>query len=274
MDQINVQGIEFFAYHGVLDSEKQQGQFFRVDCTFSFDTSTCHDDLTRTINYGDLAQDVVQFSQKNRYNLIETLANELAQHLLLQYQCMEEITITIHKPHAPIPVHFTNVTTTVTRGWKTCYLGIGSNLGNRKENLDLVRLEIAKENRMIELAASSYIETEPYGVTDQPRFLNAAIKVKTIFTPSQLLMFCHKVEHLAGRVKTRHWGERTLDVDILLYSNEVIFTSELKIPHPELHLRSFVLKPLCEIEPYLIHPIKKLEIQTLLKNVNEQEELV
>jgi dihydroneopterin aldolase/2-amino-4-hydroxy-6-hydroxymethyldihydropteridine diphosphokinase len=120
---------------------------------------------------------------------------------------------------------------------------------------------------MIELAKSSYIETAPYGVTDQPPFLNAAIKIKSTYTPRQLLAFCKKTEELAGRVKTRPWGERTLDVDILMYENEVIFTEELIIPHPEMHYRSFVLKPLCEIDPYLLHPVQRMTIQDLLKQL-------
>lgn len=267
MDQIKVSGIEFYAYHGALATENQQGQFFRVDCEYLIDSSVCKDELSQTVNYGNLAEKVVQFCQENRFHLIETLANELAQHLLEQFQLMHEITITLHKPHAPIPVHFSDVSITISRGWKTCYLGIGSNLGNRKENLDLVSLEIAKDRHTVELAKSSYIETEPYGVTDQPQFLNGAIKLKTTYTPAQLLSFCKRTEALAGRVKTRPWGERTLDIDILMYENELIFTSELRIPHPEMHIRSFVLKPLSEIEPYLIHPVHMMDIKSMLKQL-------
>lgn len=269
MDQIKVTGIEFFAYHGVLASEKQQGQFFRVDCEVSLDTSLCDDALENTVNYGDLAANLVRFCQNGNYNLIETLANELAQHLLVQYQCIDEITITVHKPHAPISVLFSDVSITIKRRWKTCYLGIGSNLGDRESYLNLVSVEIAKDDHIIETAKSSYIETEPYGVTDQPRFLNGALKVKTTYTPAQLLAFCKKTEALAGRVKTRPWGERTLDIDILMYGSDVIFTPELIIPHPEMQYRSFVLMPLCEIEPYLIHPIKRMDAQSMLKQLSD-----
>jgi dihydroneopterin aldolase/2-amino-4-hydroxy-6-hydroxymethyldihydropteridine pyrophosphokinase len=271
MDEIKVTGIEFFAYHGVLESEKKQGQIFKVDCAFTLDTSVCEDDLSKTVNYGDLTCQIVAFCQKNRYDLIETLANELARFLLLQFPIIKELTITVHKPHAPIPTNFSDVELSITRGWKTCYLAIGSNLGDRKANLDLVSLEIAKDANLLEVAKSAYIETEPYGVLDQPKFLNGAIKLKTVYTPFQLLAFCQKLEAVAGRLKTRHWGERTLDIDILFYSDEVIFTPELIIPHPELHLRAFVLMPLCEIEPYLIHPIQKMDVKTMLKELNQNE---
>lgn len=269
MDKIKVSGIEFFAYHGVLDSEKELGQMFSVDCEFMLDTSMCHDQLENTVNYGELSCEIVQFCQNKKYDLLEALANELAQHLLLKYALMKEISISIHKPHAPIATKFSDVFVSVTRGWKTCYLAIGSNLGDRKKNLDLVGTELSRDLCIKEIVKSNYIETEPYGVTDQPKFLNGAIKIKTTYTPRQLLAFCRQVEQLAGRVRTRHWGERTLDVDILMYSNEVIFSSDLIIPHPEMHLRNFVLQPLSEIEPYLVHPIKGLDVKTLLNQLTD-----
>jgi dihydroneopterin aldolase/2-amino-4-hydroxy-6-hydroxymethyldihydropteridine diphosphokinase len=193
MDQIRVQGIKVYANHGVLESEKTQGQWFAVDCDCFLDTSDCHDDLTRTVNYAQLSEEVVRFCQTTQFDLIETLTNELAQHLLLQYELMEDIVVTVHKPQAPITVPFSDVSITVKRGWKTCYLGIGSNLGDREQNLNLVSTEIKKDPKVRELAKSSYIETEPYGVTDQPRFLNGAMKIKTIYTPTQLLAFCKQI---------------------------------------------------------------------------------
>lgn len=270
MDKIKVTGIEFFAYHGVLESEKRQGQIFSIDCEFSLDTSICNDDLKNTVDYGDLTCEAVKFCKSNQYDLLETLANELAQYILKKYSMIEEVTVTVHKPHAPIPTKFFDVTVTVTRGWKTCYLAIGSNLGDRKKNLDLVSAEILKDIHIKEMKKSAYIETKPYGVTDQPDFLNGAIKIKTIYTPFQLLDFCKRTEAIAGRVKTRHWGERTLDIDILMYSDETIFTPNLIIPHPEMHLRSFVLAPLCEIEPYLIHPIKREDVKSMLKGLTDK----
>ena len=269
MDKIKLKGIEFFAHHGVLDSEKKLGQIFFVDCEAVLDTSLCRDDLNKTVNYSELACEIVSFSQKNRYDLLETFMNSLSKHLLINYPLIDEITLTVHKPHAPIPTKFADVTVTVTRGWKTCYLAVGSNLGDRNANLDSVCLEIEKNKEIQLLAKSDYIETKPYGVLDQPDFLNGAIKIKTILTPAELLSFCKETEHLAGRIKTRHWGERTLDVDILMYGDTILFTDELKIPHPEMHKRDFVLTPLCQIEPYLIHPIKNMSISELLDLLKE-----
>lgn len=267
MDKIKITGIEFYAYHGVLQSEKEQGQTFSIDCEFTTDTSLCGDDLSKTVNYSDVICEIVSFSQNNRYDLLEALANNLAKHILLKFPLIKELTLTIHKPHAPIPTKFSDITLTVTRKWETCYLAIGSNLGDRQKNLDTVWQEIEKHPEIQGIYKSDYIETEPYGVVDQPDFLNGAVKIRTILTPLELLEFCNKTEMLCGRVRTRHWGERTLDVDILMYGDMVLFTEELKLPHPEMYKRDFVLKPLSQIEPYLIHPIMRKNTLELLKDL-------
>lgn len=270
MDTIKISGIEFFAHHGVLNSEKELGQIFSIDCEFSLDTSMCEDDLSKTVNYGQVALDIISFCQENCYDLLETLVNKLSCHLLIKYCLMEQLILTIHKPHAPIATKFSDVTLTITRAWKTCYLAIGSNLGDRENFLEMVSKTIEEDDHVTAIAKSSYMETEPYGVTDQPKFLNGAIKIKTIYTPFELLAFCKNIEKQAGRTVTRRWGERTLDVDILMYGSDTLFTEKLKIPHPEMHLRTFVLEPLVEIEPYLIHPIKKVDVKTLLDETKKK----
>ncbi len=270
MDKIKLHGLSFFAHHGVYEEEQINGQEFVIDCEFSIDTSNCGDDLERTVNYGAVAKDIVDFSTTNRYDLLESLANNLARFLLTKYDLMEELTLTVHKPHAPIKTPFTDVTLTITRQWVTVFLATGSNLGDREANLDLIVDLIEKDPNIILVEKSSYLETLPYGVVDQPDFLNGVIKVRTIYTPYQLLDFCHQVEDQAGRVRKRRWGERTLDVDILTFGDQVIYKDDLKIPHPEMHLRDFVLKPLSEIEPYLIHPILKKDVTTLLRKLEKQ----
>lgn len=270
MDKINITGLQFFAHHGVFEEEKANGQPFSVDCAFSLDTSLCGDDLDKTVHYGEVSMDIVEYCTTHRFDLLEMLSNSLAKYILLKYPLMTDITITVHKPHAPIPTAFDDVTLSVTRSNATCFLALGSNLGDREAYLNaaLKRMEEDKNIRL--LKTSSFITTKPYGVLDQPDFLNAVVKVKTVYTPSELLRFCQLAEKAAGRVKTRVWGERTLDVDILTYDDAVIFTDDLKIPHPEMHLRRFVLEPLCEIEPYWVHPIVKKSAKELLKAVKEQ----
>ncbi len=269
MDKIKVTGLEFYAHHGVLESEQELGQIFSIDCEFEIDTSECYDKLEKTVNYGELSCEIVAFAQDNRYDLLESLANNLACHLLRKFSLINEITLTVHKPHAPIATKFSDVSVSITRGWKTCYLAIGSNMGEREFNLNMVSELISKNDSIEEISKSSYIQTAPYGVTNQPDFLNGAIKIKTFLTPFQLLDFCKSAEKKAGRVKTRHWGERTLDVDILMYGDEILFSDRLIIPHPEMHMRDFVLAPLCEIEPYLVHPLYRKNVSELLDDIRK-----
>lgn len=254
MDKIKVHGLEVFAYHGVFDEEKKQGQTFIIDCEFCIDTSVVVDDLEKTVHYGEVSMDIVSFCQDHCFDLIEMLANSLAKFLLKKYALMEELTLTIHKPQAPIPTSFRDVTLTVTRRWVECFLGVGSNLGDCKTYLDSVREGILEDECMEFVKQSSYKTTKPYGVLDQPDFLNAVIKVKTLYTPNELLRFCQSLESATGRVRARHWGERTLDVDILTYGQEYICQEHLKIPHPEMLIRDFVMEPLLEIEPSFVHP--------------------
>ncbi len=269
MDTIRITGLKFHANHGVYEEEKINGQEFSVDCSFSLDTSICADDLTKTVHYGEVSLAIVAFCTAHRFDLLEMLANSLAKYLLTKYPLMTEITLTIHKPNAPIPTEFDDVSLTVTRRSAICFLALGSNLGDKEKNLNSVLDLIEKDENISLLKKSSYIPTKPYGVLDQPDFLNAVILVKTVYTPYELLAFCKNAEKSASRVKTRVWGERTLDVDILTYDDAVIFTENLKIPHPEMHLRDFVLKPLCEIEPYFLHPVLKRSAKELLRALKE-----
>lgn len=130
------------------------------------------------------------------------------------------------------------------------FLGLGSNLGDCKKNITEALCELEKNGNKI-LKVSSIYETEPYGYKKQPKFLNAVVKIKTTLEPQELLTVCKKIEKKLGRKKTFKWGPRTIDIDILFYGNKKIQKKHLKIPHPELHKREFVLKPLKEVTKQL-----------------------
>lgn len=144
----------------------------------------------------------------------------------------------------------------------TAYIALGSNLGDREENLRtaLKHLE-AKGVRVVKV--STFIETEPYGVTDQPGFINAACQVATELPPLELLRLLLSIEQEMGRVRLRRWGERNIDLDLLLYEDAVLKSEELTLPHPDMHNRDFVLLPLAELAPEVVHPKLKKTIQEL-----------
>ena len=143
----------------------------------------------------------------------------------------------------------------------TAYVALGSNLGDKEANLRKA-LELLKERGVEVVKTSSFICTEPYGVTDQPQFLNGVCEVRTSLVPLALLHTLLEIEQEMGRVRLRHWGERNIDLDLLLYEDVVMDTPQLKLPHPDMQNRDFVLLPLAEIAPELVHP-------TLQKTISE-----
>ncbi len=151
---------------------------------------------------------------------------------------------------------------------KTIYLHTGSNLGNRIENLSqAVNYTSQKIGKILKL--SSIYETEPWGVSDQPLFYNQALKILTDLSPSALLNEILELEKIIGRIRKRKWGERIIDIDILFYESTIVNTPSLIIPHQYLHKRNFVLVPLMEIAPNLVHPIFKKTIQELYNSSND-----
>jgi 2-amino-4-hydroxy-6-hydroxymethyldihydropteridine diphosphokinase len=147
----------------------------------------------------------------------------------------------------------------------TAYLGLGSNLGDKKDNC---RKAIALLERAGRVASvSSLYCTEPVGDVEQEDFVNAVVELDTGLSPDELLGQCRAIEEALGRARTIHWGPRTIDVDILLYGMVVIETPELTIPHPLLHCRRFVLVPLCEIAPQVFHPKLQKTAADLLREL-------
>lgn len=140
------------------------------------------------------------------------------------------------------------------------YIGIGSNMGDREENLNSAIDLLKQEAGIVVTAVSSYINTAPVGYTDQPDFLNAVIEIATTLIPQALLEVCLNIEKKLKRVRLIHWGPRTIDLDILLYDDLIINEPNLIIPHPRMHEREFVLKPLKEIAPNAFHPVLKKTI--------------
>lgn len=143
------------------------------------------------------------------------------------------------------------------------FVGLGSNLGDRFRNMReaVGRLGAGKDITVV--AVSPLYETEPEGVTDQPMFLNGAAECRTGLEPREVLRRFHDVEVAMGRVRNERWGPRTIDLDLLLYDDRVIAEEGLRVPHPRMHERSFVLRPMRDLAPDVVHPVEGLTIETL-----------
>jgi 2-amino-4-hydroxy-6-hydroxymethyldihydropteridine diphosphokinase len=153
------------------------------------------------------------------------------------------------------------------------YLALGSNMGDRKNNLLQAAMSIDKNIGKIARKSRIY-ETEPWGKTDQDSYLNQVLMVNTTLDPRDLLEVITHIEGEMGRVRTEKWAPRTIDIDILFYGKRVIRDKGLDIPHPELHKRAFVLVPLMEITPELEHPVLKLPIDELYMACKDPAEVV
>jgi len=146
------------------------------------------------------------------------------------------------------------------------YIGLGSNLGDRKQNIEKALELLGKTPKIKVCSVSKFYETAPVGFKDQPDFVNAAAKIETTLKPLKLLAVCQSIERRLKRVRTIRWGPRTIDIDILLYGDLITRSDKLILPHPEMHKREFVLKPLNDIAPGVVHPLSGKTVAEL----NEQ----
>ena len=153
------------------------------------------------------------------------------------------------------------------------FLGLGSNLGDRDANLRDAIAALSAASGVKVMRVSRFIETAPQGGPAQPAYLNAAAEIDTSLTPRQLLQFLLDIEAGLGRVRKEHWGPRTLDLDLLLYERRIIDEPDLVVPHPQMHAREFVLKPLAEIAPEAYHPVLGKSARRLLEALRASSSL-
>ncbi len=273
MDKISIKNIKIYAYHGVLPEEKRDGQYFYISADLFLDLKTAgtSDKLDSTVNYAEVTKMIEDVFTETSYNTIEAAAESVIEMLLSEYSLIQSITLKVSKPDAPIEADFEDVSVELTRSRHIVYLGIGSNLGDKRGYLNKAVEELENDASINVRKVSEYIVTEPYGPVDQPDFLNGVIEIETPLEPDELLAIIHDIELEAGRERIIHWGPRTLDIDILLFDNEVINTESLTIPHPEMHKREFVLKPLAEIAPYVYHPTLQRNAVQMLEDLKNSE---
>lgn len=270
-DKIIIKDLECFSYHGVLEPERQLGQKFLVSLVMFVDTRFAGktDELEQSVNYAAVCNMVMSFMKEHTFQLIEAVAEQLAETILLEYPLVEQIQVIIKKPWAPVMLPLDTVAVDITRGWNTAYLGVGSNLGDKERNINDA-ISVFAEHPLCKVEkVSNLFVTKPYGVKEQDDFVNGAFCVKTLLTPEELLDVIGEIEQKLKRVRKQHWGPRTIDVDILLYDDSVLHTEQLTIPHLEMQKRDFVLVPLCELNPYVVHPIFRKTATQLLQELKE-----
>lgn len=273
MDEIRITGLEIFAHHGVYKEETRHGQNFIVNAVLYVDTRNAgvHDALEESVDYGAVSLFISEWMKNNTCKLLESVANRLAEAILLQFSLIHSVDLEICKPEAPIPLSFENVSVKIRRGWHKAYIAFGSNMGDRAKYIDDALLALRNKETIRVGKVSGILETEPYGVTDQGKFLNGVLEADTLLSPEELLIFLHEVENAADRKRILRWGPRTLDLDILFYDKLVYESDTLIIPHVDMENRTFVLKPLAEIAPNLRHPVFGKTVAQLLRALEQAQ---
>lgn len=143
------------------------------------------------------------------------------------------------------------------------FIGVGSNLGDPVENIEKAKALLLQTGKINFIKVSSFYETEPWGIKEQPKFINAVWHIDTPLSPIELFLLLKEVERLMGRKKMLRYGPRIVDLDILFYEELIYQDSNITIPHPKIGERSFVLYPLAEIAPCYVHPLLSISVAVL-----------
>lgn len=271
MDCCRVDGLELYAYHGVFPEEKKLGQRFILNIGLDTDLQSAGltDALTSAVHYGEVAQKAAALFTEKSYDLIERAAEVVAIGLLKAFPSVKKAEIQIIKPGAPIGLAPATVSVCVERQRHEALIGMGSNLGDREET---IRQALAKiEDAYTEvLAVAPLIGSAPWGVTDQPPFINTVCHIRTYYEPFSLLSHLQDIERDLGRVRHEHWGPRTIDLDILYFDQLVLCSEKLHIPHPYIRERAFVLEPLAACAPHWRDPLDGESMRVLWQNFQEK----
>ena len=246
-DRIVLHGLRAHGFHGVFPAERRDGQEFVVDAELEVDvrTAAASDALADTVDYGTLAHRLHDIVTGEPVDLIEKLASMLAIACLADPK-VHAATVTVHKPSAPIPLPFGDVTVQVRRERLTAVFSLGSNLGDRLEHLSS---GLAVLGSLVAIRAVSPVyETAPVGGPEQGAYLNAVV-LAGVADPDTALAAAHAAEQSQLRERGVRFGPRTLDVDVICVDGVVSDDPRLTLPHPRAHERAFVLAPWADVDP-------------------------
>lgn len=249
-DWIKVQNLRLRGNHGVFEREKQTGQEFQFDIDCAFDTRACaqSDDYEQALCYASLCDLARQVCGDGPFDLVETLANRLADLILEKNPSVTETRIAVRKPTAPMKGTFDAVGVQISRKrrWRVG-LSLGSNIGDAAANLHLALSHLTIEDGFELDQVSSFYKTPPWGDENQDPFVNACVTGWSTLAPESLLRRIKQIELSMGRAPERRWGPRLIDIDLLFADDWTVDTPLLTLPHREMFNRPFVLIPLAEI---------------------------
>ncbi len=261
-DRIRLSGVRGRGFHGVFEHERREGQEFVVDIELAVDLGAAggSDDLGDTVDYGEIGAAALARIEGDPHDLIERLA-ELVASDALQHSEVDEVTVTVHKPQAPVGVPFGDVTVSVTRRREPApvVIAVGANLPwghHSPHDTASSAIESLAHHPMVHVVASSALyDSDPVGGPEQPTYVNAVVVARTPLSPMSLLRELHSLEAAFDRRREVRWGARTLDLDLVQYGDPAAGTDvtcdrpRLTLPHPRAHERAFVLLPWLAADP-------------------------
>lgn len=259
-DRIELTGVRAFGRHGVYAHEREEGQDFVVDLVLhlSLAPAAQSDEVTDTVHYGELAERVAAVVIGPPVDLLETLAQRIADEVLADER-VELVEVRVHKPQAPITVTFEDVSVRITRSAPhRAVIALGANLGDRETTLRnaldaiaaLPGVSLTRQSPVVESAALTLAGVDE----SRPAYLNQVALVRTELAPRDLLVRLQSIEDAAGRVRTERWGNRTLDLDIVDFDGGSSVEDGLELPHPRAAQRAFVLVPWLHADPDAVLP--------------------
>lgn len=271
MDEIRIEQLRVYAHHGYFADEKWNGQYFEISVVLklALQNAGVSDAISNTVDYAAVCEFIAAKMTEQTFDLIETVAEFLADSLMDQYETVQEASVEVRKPDAPISLEISYVSVKVTRRRHTAYVAFGSNLGDSRSLIQQAIDLVDQDKRCKVLEVSPIRKSTPYGGVEQADFYNGVMEVETYYEPLMFLKCLQEIEIKLGRKRKVRWGPRTMDLDILLFDRMVIDSKELIVPHPDMQNRDFVLLPLSEIAPYLRHPLLNKTIGELLEDVKE-----
>ncbi len=271
-DFIKVTNMKVFAYHGVLEEEKKNGQDFYLNAKVYVDMRKAGltDKLEDTINYDMVCIFLAEVFAENQYNTIEAAAEYTVQEIMVNFPTIEAMELEVRKPHAPLTYVPEDISVTIYREWHTVYLSFGSNVGNPTghiyEAISLLKEPYAVRN----VKRSELFVTKPYGPVEQNDFVNGCLEMETYMDPEELVTYIHEIEDYFERDRSIHWGPRPIDLDIVFFDEYIYNSKTLTIPHADMENRMFVLEPLSQLCPGRRHPVWGKTVAQMKKELEER----
>ena len=287
MFRILIKDLNLFGYHGVKESEKKDGQNFRFNIEILINQGSFlnDDDIDNTVNYSEVIKLIKRINSDNRFNLLETFSQTVAEDIMKISPLVDKVIVRIEKTSPPIKENLKSVGVEYVLDRKReekdksknkkvdVFLSLGSNVGNRENNLRKAVDMIGDNPHISIIKMSSIYETEPMYIKDQDSFYNIVLytRVDGEISPFEMMGFLKGIEFGFGRKKDIKYGPRIIDIDLLYYGEIVIESDFLTLPHPGIEERKFVLVPLSEIAPEL--KIKSRNIGKFIADCNLTEKV-